>query len=485
MPQQSSQESQSTPSPKNSNPVQAALGLPGPEPRKVRIAVPYLHKAQAKLFRTPGKRKAARCGRRWGKNVFGETLAISDSCKGRLVGWFAPENKRLSESYNVIAEAVHGVKKRSSKTEHIIETINGGKVEFWSMEDENAGRSRKYHRIIIDEAAICKPKAIEAWQRSIEPTLVDYDGSAIVMSNTNGIDPDNFMWQICNEKKHGFIDFHAPTTSNPLLPLRKANETITEWLQRREKFFTELKATRDPLVWEQEFEAKFVNWSGHAFFPEQSLLENGLPAVMPVRCETVFATIDTATKTGKEHDGTGVVYWAVIKNTIRPVSADGTMAEPYRVVILDWDVTQIEGALLVTWLPNVFKQLEHYARECRARMGSTGAFIEDKSSGMVLIQHAQRRAWPVTPINGELTDLATVGKDERAISVSSYVHRGMVRISRLAYDKITTYKNATRNHLLGQVVDFRIGDKTPNRSDDLFDCFAYGIAIALGNAEGF
>lgn len=485
MPQQSSQESQSTPSPKNSNPVQAALGLPGPEPRKVRIAVPYLHKAQAKLFRTPGKRKAARCGRRWGKNVFGETLAISDSCKGRLVGWFAPEHKRLSESYNVIAQAIEGVKRRRSKTEGIIETINGGKVEFWSLEDENAGRSRKYHRIIVDEGAFTKPKAIETLQRSLEPTLLDYDGSMIVMSNTNGIEPDNLMWALCNEKRHGFVDFHAPTTSNPVLPLRKPTETIQQWLQRREQYFTELRAKTPPLVYQQEYLAEFVDWSGAAFFTRASLLENEMPVQMPARCETVFATIDTATKTGKEHDGTGVIYWAVVKNLIRAVGADGTMAEPYRLVILDWDITQIEGALLETWLPNVFKQLEHYARECRARMGSTGAFIEDKSSGMVLIQHAQRKGWPVTPINGDLTELASVGKDERAISVSGYVYRGMVKISKHAYDKVTIYKETTRNHLLGQVVGFRIGDKTPNRSDDLFDCFAYGIAIALGNAEGF
>ena len=411
-----------------------------------------------------GKRKAARCGRRWGKNVFGETLAASDSCKGRLVGWFAPEHKRLAESYNVIVELIEAVKKRSSKTEGMIETIKGGKVEFWSLEDENAGRSRKYHRIIVDEGAFTKPKAIETWQRSIEPTLLDYDGSAIVMSNTNGIDPDNLMWQLCNEPRHGFKDFHAPTMSNPLLPLRKRGELVAAWLARREAYFDHLLKNTPPLVYQQEYLAEFVDWSGAAFFAREHLLVNGEPIEMPARCEAVFAIIDSATKTGRTNDGTGVVFYAVIRNPVRPVSADGIVGPQYRLVILDWDVTQIEGDLLIAWLPTVFQRLEGLALQCRAVQGSLGAMIEDKASGMILLQQAIRRNMLVNPIESELTAL---GKDERAISVSGYVYQGMVKIARPAYEKVTTYKETTRNHLLGQVVGFRVGDRNAGRDDDL------------------
>ncbi len=101
---------------------------------------------------------------------------------------------------------------------------------------------------------------------------------------------------------------------------------------------------------------------------------------------------------------------------------------------------------------------------------------------MVLLQQAARRGWPATPIDSKLTKL---GKDERAISVSGYVYRGMVKLSRKAFDKVMTYKETTRNHLLGQVVGFRIGSKNEQREDDLLDCFCYGVAIAFGNDEGF
>jgi hypothetical protein len=439
------------------------------EAQTAKIALPTFHTAQAKLrlLMRQARYVVARCGRRWGKNVVGESVAIDDAAKGRLVGWFAPENKRLSESYNVIVDALGPIKKSSDKTHGIIRTITGGSVEFWSLEDENAGRSRKYHRVIGDEIAFTKPKTIDVWNRSIRPTLLDYAGRALMMSNTNGIDPDNMLYELCHNPAHNFVQFHAPTRTNPFLPQSEVDA---------------LARDNHPLVYQQEYLAEFVDWSGDAFFSREKLLANGAPVELPVRCEAIYGVIDSATKTGKKNDGTGVVYYAVIRNHIRPVSADGRIGPPYSLIILDWDLVQIEGALLETWLPNVFGNLESLAARCGANRGSLGVFIEDKSSGMILLQQAARRGWPAHPIESELT---AVGKDERAISVSGYVYRELVKISRPAYDKTTNYKGTTRNHLLGQVVGFRVGDKDGTREDDLLDCFCYGAAIALGNAEGF
>jgi hypothetical protein len=89
---------------------------------------------------------------------------------------------------------------------------------------------------------------------------------------------------------------------------------------------------------------------------------------------------------------------------------------------------------------------------------------------------------PARSIDSKLT---AMGKDERAINVSGYVHRENVKYSDCAFTKVTTYKQKSRNHLLDQVEHFRIGDKKSDREDDLLDTFCYGIAIALGNKEGF
>jgi hypothetical protein len=119
----------------------------------------------------------------------------------------------------------------------------------------------------------------------------------------------------------------------------------------------------------------------------------------------VFAVIDTASKTGTDNDATAVTYFAL--NRRQPGRSP--------LVILDWDIAQIEGAILETWLPSVFQRLEELARLCRARAGAMGAFIEDKNSGTILLQQAQRRGMLVHAIDSKLT---AMGKDERAINVS-------------------------------------------------------------------
>jgi uncharacterized protein YjbJ (UPF0337 family) len=81
--------------------------------------------------------------------------------------------------------------------------------------------------------------------------------------------------------------------------------------------------------------------------------------------------------------------------------------------------------------------------------------------------------------------LTAMGKDERAISVSGYVHQGLIKYSDRAFNKTVVYKKRSRNHLLEQVESFRVGDPRSDREDDLLDTFCYGIALALGNNEGF
>jgi hypothetical protein len=108
--------------------------------------------------------------------------------------------------------------------------------------------------------------------------------------------------------------------------------------------------------------------------------------------------------------------------------------------------------------------------------------IEDKDSGTILLQQSLRRGMPATAIDSKLT---AMGKDERALSVSGYVYRGQVKYTDHAFNKVTEYKRRTKNHLMDQIESFRMGDKDNKRDDDLLDTFCYGIAVSLGNSEGF
>ena len=223
-----------------------------------------------------------------------------------------------------------------------------------------------------------------------------------------------------------------------------------------------------------------------SFFNEASFLIQGAPAPMPTRCDTVFAVIDTAVKTGKGNDGTAVLYCGYDAFRHRVASQSQTLPADREVgeiplFLLDWDYIQIEGASLETWLPGVFQTLEMYSRSCGARRGSIGAYIEDKASGMVLLQHAERNGWPAQPIESKLTSM---GKVERGINASPYVQSGLVKVVGLAYDKVVTYKGRSANHLLMQLLGFRV-DSKDGAADDLFDTAMYAIMLALGETNGF
>ena len=198
---------------------------------------------------------------------------------------------------------------------------------------------------------------------------------------------------------------------------------------------------------------------------------DGLPVPYPDKCDGVYAVIDTAVKGGKENDGTAVIYFAINNYIGHPL------------IILDWDIIQVDGALLESWMPVVLQHCEHLAGITKSRNGSLGAWIEDAAAGSILLQQGKNRDWDTKKIESDLT---MMGKDERAISVSGYFHQEKVKLSQYAFDKVVNFKGATRNHLLTQVTSFRIGDKDAHkRADDLLDCFTYGIAIGLGNKYGF
>jgi hypothetical protein len=449
-------------------------------PVKTHLSLGTMHAGQVAAYWAlkPHRFKALRCGRRFGKTDFGKTWITQGLTQGDECAWFAPQHKTWSEVYPEIANTVRPILDTSSKGAAVMRMKTGGRLDFWTLENGIAGRGRRYHRIVIDEAAFTRDgdnkvdgSMMELWEKSIKPTLYDYGGEVLVSSNSAGKNPDNFFYNICTDPQYGFKEYYATTMDNPVLPKRLQNESLETWTERRGRFLDDLKTGNDPLVYAQEYLAQFVDWAGVGFFAREKLLENNLPVPYPTHCECVFAIIDTASKTGTDNDGTAVTFFACDRYSGR-----------VPLMILDWDIVQIEGALLETWLPMVFARLEELSQLCRARFGSIGTMIEDKDSGTILLQQALRRGLQAVAIDSKLT---AMGKDEQALSVSGYVYRGQVKYTDFAFNKISTYKRRSKNHMVDQIESFRIGDKESKREDDLLDTFCYGIALTLGDNKGF
>jgi hypothetical protein len=450
-------------------------------PGETELSFGTMHQGQVAAFLAlqPHRLKALRCGRRFGKTDFAKMWIGQGLVQGQECAWFAPQHRTWSEVYTEMANILRPILDTSSKGSAVMRVKTGGRLDFWTLENPIAGRGRRYHRIVIDEAAFTKDgdnkvdgSMMEMWEKAIKPTLLDYGGEALVCSNSAGKNSDNFFYNICTDRQYGFKEHHATTKDNPVLPKRTLNESLTAWSERRQRTLADLIRDNDPLVYAQEYLAEFVDWTGVAFFSPDKWMLNGLPVSVPQQCDGVFAVIDTAIKTGYEHDGTAVVYYAVHKSNPQ-----------WKVTILDWDIQKIEGASLEHWLPSVYVMLDGFAKQYSARAGTLGVYIEDKGSGTVLVQQARGRAWKAHAID---TALTSMGKDERALSVSGYHYQGLCKITDTAFNKVTTYNRRTLNHFAEQVNSFRMADKDASkREDDLLDAYTYGLSISLGDAEGW
>lgn len=200
------------------------------------------------------------CGRRWGKTVLGVNRLVPPALDGFPVAWFAPSYKYLAEAWRDFIRILKPVIARTSKSEWRIELLTGGVIEFWSLQDEDAGRSRKYRRVVIDEAA--KVKCLEkAWTEAILPTLADFEGDADFLSTPKGRD---FFWQLfikgIDPLEPDWACWQMPTSTNPHI---KAKE------------IENLRRTMPERVFSQEILAEFHDDGGGVFRKVAEAVDKG------------------------------------------------------------------------------------------------------------------------------------------------------------------------------------------------------------------
>ncbi|GJH02271.1 hypothetical protein [Paraburkholderia terrae] len=429
----------------------------------MRVNLMTPHEGQLNIYRNRGKQNVLRCGRRFGKTSMLETLAAQWAMSGDRVGWFTPNIKTFYENHEHLELALEPLIVSSAKTvnAHIkLRPTKGGrgKIDFWSLEDEKAGRGREYEHVIIDEASLI-PNLENLYNKNIRPTLLISNGDTWMGGTPLGMTDQDFFWKVCSDAtlKQHWKEHYAPCTANPQV----TPENIAHY-----------QATNLPQVFKQEYMAEWVNWSGISIFDEQKLLTNGLGIAPPLYCDYVFGVIDSAMKDGAEHDGTGLI-----------ICARNEMGGGPPITILDWDIVQITGYHLVDWMPSVFARMNEWAERCHAQLGSAGVWIEDKGSGTVLLQAGKEKGWPVNAIEGKAT---SIGKDARAMAASRFVHTEQVKITQHAHQRTQEFKQITKNHLMSQVTSFVVGDKAAaKRHDDLLDCFTYSCLVVLGTDEVF
>lgn len=220
-------------------------------PRKVTVALTRPHGEQNRVLLEEKRFNALCCGRRWGKTTIATDRLIRPALAGYPVAWFAPTYKYLRDVWQDVERRVRPMTKRKDRGDRRIELYGGGRIEFWTLDQPDAGRGRKYKRIIVDEAALVK-NLEAAWQQSLRATLTDLRGGAWFLSTPKGTanyfhtlfqrgqDPGNANW----------ASWQMPSSTNPFLPpeeIEAAKEDLTD------------------LAFAQEYLAQFVSWAGAVF----------------------------------------------------------------------------------------------------------------------------------------------------------------------------------------------------------------------------
>lgn len=155
----------------------------------MRVSIPAVetifHPSQLRVYRELARFSVLEIGRRWGKTTFAQQIVIDRALDGESVGWFAPTYRFLADSIRVFERALNPIIRHIDRTEKRIELRTGGVIEFWSCDDEDAGRGRSYDLVVVDEAGFV-PSLLTTWQASIYPTLTDRRGSALFLGTPKG-----------------------------------------------------------------------------------------------------------------------------------------------------------------------------------------------------------------------------------------------------------------------------------------------------------
>jgi predicted phage terminase large subunit-like protein len=214
-------------------------------------------------------------GRRFGKTELMKEMIINyprgafggmdgSGRKGLPCAWYAPNDAYFIRVFHdVVRQYLSAIKRATAQPRPVIEFINGGRIDFWTLENPmKCGRGNHYARIVVDEAAHARHLQ-DAWEKTISWTLADLNGDAWFISTPNGM---NYFSDLFDKSKtdQDWISHRAPSYDNPYLP--------KGWMEDQQK-------TMPDLVYQQEVLAHFVTFgAGGVFKPDLMPVLEAIPA---------------------------------------------------------------------------------------------------------------------------------------------------------------------------------------------------------------
>jgi hypothetical protein len=203
--------------------------------------------------------------------------AIVRTQYGKAQGWYAPSYRMMTENYKDLSNRLAPIIARASASEHMLELTNGAVVDFWSLDNYDASRGRKYHYVTVNEAA-ASAYMLDAWNYVIRPTLADLRGGADFGTTPKGLNGFYSLWSQAGDSTD-WARFHYTTHDNPYiprdeieamrlaLPERVFNQEILAEFVEDGSFFQNVEAactilhSDDPKQHEQHSTVAGVDWA--------------------------------------------------------------------------------------------------------------------------------------------------------------------------------------------------------------------------------
>mgnify|MGYP005849632339 CR=1 FL=1 len=358
---------------------------------KINIELGF-HENQLKIFYGSGARiKVIAKGRRFGLTAGMARYLIDEMLKNSIAALWVDTTysniTRYMERY--IQPLIRNIPKRLNnynKTQSILYLCNSY-CDFRSADRPENIEGFGYDLVIVNEAGIIL-KNRKLWEESIRPMMFEKKARAIIggtpKGKKSGSEPHLF-YELFNyeaEGKEGWKSYKFTSYDNPMIDRKELEEYEKEV---------------SPALRDQELYAEFIDqildriikreWFG--FYEEKDLSGKKIQAVIQ--------TWDTAFKEKEENDYS---------------------------VCQTWIITNEGYYLEDVWRSRVeFPELKKKSVELFNIYGPNEILVEDKASGISLIQEIQRETRiPVKPIKPDKDKLA------RVHSITPIIERGKVKL---------------------------------------------------------
>lgn len=182
---------------------------------EIQVNLSELHPAQKQVLEEAKRFNSLCCGRRWGKSELAADILSNTVIDGLPAGYFTPIYRLLEGTYQRCISILEPIVVRKNENQ-FIEVLGGQRIDFWSLDNEYAGRSKKYGKVVLDECAFAK-NLWELWTNSIRPTLADYEGDAWFMSTPKGKNDFFKLWMRGKSGEPGWQSWQMSTYTNPYI----------------------------------------------------------------------------------------------------------------------------------------------------------------------------------------------------------------------------------------------------------------------------